>query len=285
MIVIAHRGASGYAPEHTFASWDLAARMGADYLEQDLQMTRDGVLVVMHDETIDRTMRRNGAPCTGRVIDHTLAELKECEVGSWYSPEFASERLPTLEEVLKRYPDANLYIETKKPEEVPGMEKKLLAMLDAHGLSEPAAAGWRVLVQSFSEASLRKMHALNPRLPLIQLMHRGAVEPPALGEYMRMVSDYAVGTGPHYSDVDTEFVDAAHASCLHVHPYTVDDEAVMRRLEDSGVDGMFTNFPDKLLGFRPPSEARGAAALRAAANAARRCRELRGRARRTTPPS
>ncbi|HEX2165607.1 MAG TPA: glycerophosphodiester phosphodiesterase family protein, partial [Longimicrobiales bacterium] len=73
MLVIAHRGASAYAPEHTFASYDMALRMGADFIEQDLQMTSDGVLVVLHDETLDRT---TGGRCTGRVIDHTLEEIR-----------------------------------------------------------------------------------------------------------------------------------------------------------------------------------------------------------------
>jgi glycerophosphoryl diester phosphodiesterase len=280
MIVIAHRGASGYAPEHTFASWDLAARMGADYLEQDLQMTRDGVLVVMHDETLDRTVRRNGQPCTGRVIDHTLAELRECEVGSWYSPEFAAERLPTLEEVLKRYPDANLYIETKKPEEAPGMEEELLRLLAEHDLIQPARNGWRVLIQSFSEASLRKIHAMDAGLPLIQLMHRGAVPAGTIEAYMQAVASYAVGVGPHYSDVSADFVEAAHACCLQVHPYTVDDIAEMKRLESIGIDGLFTNFSDTLLALRPVNEARGSELLKAAADSNRRCREVRGQNRR-----
>ncbi len=272
MIVIAHRGASGYAPEHTFASWDLAAKMGADYLEQDLQMTKDGVLVVLHDETLERTARRNGVACEGRVIDHTLAELKACEVGSWMAPEFADQRIATLDEVLKRYPDANFYIETKKPEEAPGMEEKLLALLEEHGLTGPAGDEWRVLIQSFSEASLRKIHAADPSLPLIQLVHRKWETSGTIRSRTASIAEYAVGIGPHFSDVDAALVEAAHANCLAIHPYTVDDPAEVKRLTDLGVDGMFTNLPDRLLATRPATEARGRDRLRAAVDAYRSCR-------------
>src|SRR6185436_18987798 len=81
---IAHRGASGHAPEHTFAAYDRAVKMDADYIEQDLQMTADGVLVVLHDETLDRT-----TDCTGPVKSKTLAEIKQCDAGSWFSAKFA----------------------------------------------------------------------------------------------------------------------------------------------------------------------------------------------------
>src|ERR671920_453189 len=136
---IGHRGASGYAPEHTFASYDLALRMGADYIEQDLQMTKAGVLVVMHDETLDRTARPTAesqpGDCTGLVREKTLAQIKTCDVGSWFNeaypqyanPDYVGLQIPTLEEVFQRYGKrVNYYIETKNPEADLGMEKKLL---------------------------------------------------------------------------------------------------------------------------------------------------------------
>ncbi|MGH7446750.1 MAG: glycerophosphodiester phosphodiesterase family protein, partial [Longimicrobiales bacterium] len=145
MLVIGHRGASGYAPEHTFASYDLALELGADFIEQDLQMTRDGELIVMHDDTLDRT---TGGRCTGRVIDHTLEQIRQCDVGSWFNAarpghahdRYAGAAIPTLAEVFARYADrASFYIETKNPEEAPGMEAALLALLDRHDLRRPAA--------------------------------------------------------------------------------------------------------------------------------------------------
>src|SRR4051794_14616879 len=129
---VGHRGASGHAPEHTFAAYDLALQMGADYIEQDLQMTRDGVLVAMHDETLDRTTDGSGP-----VRAVTLDEVKRCDAGSWFAPRFAGARVPTLEELFRRYGEqARFYIETKSPEIYPGMEEALLALIGRYRLGE-----------------------------------------------------------------------------------------------------------------------------------------------------
>ncbi|CAN5758235.1 glycerophosphodiester phosphodiesterase [soil metagenome] len=273
MLVIGHRGASGYAPEHTFASWDLALELGADFLEQDLQMTKDGVLVVLHDDTLDRT---TGGVCTGRVIDHTLAELRDCDVGSWFGPAFSTQRIATLDEVLDRYADrSSFYIETKNPDEAPGMEEALLELLDRHDLRTAAASEWRVLIQSFSERSLRKVHALDPTLPLIQLRHARSSTPRTIQGDLVAISEYAVGVGPSWKDVDAKLVAAAERHCLSIHPYTVNDADVMTRMIEAGVHGMFTDVPDTLLALRPASEPRGRAATAAAALRYRDCRDSR----------
>lgn len=272
MLVIGHRGASGYAPEHTFASWDLALELGADYLEQDLQMTKDGMLVVLHDDTLDRT---TGGTCTGRVIDHTLEELRDCDVGSWFGPAFSSQRIATLDDVLGRYADrANFYIETKNPDEAPGMEEALLELLDRHGLRAAAASEWRVLIQSFSERSLRRVHALDPTLPLIQLRHARSSTPRTVQGDLAAIAEYAVGVGPSWKDVDAKLVAAAERHCLSVHPYTANDVAVMTRMIEAGVHGMFTDVPDTLLSLRPSTEPRGRAASAAAAQRYRECRDV-----------
>ncbi|MBP7630999.1 MAG: hypothetical protein KA758_11150, partial [Acidimicrobiales bacterium] len=104
--VIAHRGASGLAPEHTFAAYDLAVEQGADFIEHDLQLTADGVLVVVHDATLDRTARGPAESCTGPVATKTLAQLRQCDVGSWFNeanpalakPEYEGLPIPTLAE-------------------------------------------------------------------------------------------------------------------------------------------------------------------------------------------
>jgi glycerophosphoryl diester phosphodiesterase len=279
MIVIGHRGASGYAPEHTFASYDLALQLGADYLEQDLQLTKDGVLVVLHDDTLDRT---TGGTCRGRVIDRTLAELHDCDVGSWFNaaypdrarPEYVGQRIPTLDEVFERYAGrASFYVETKNPGEAPGMEEALLALLDRHDLRAAAAREWRVLIQSFSAQSLRKIHALDSSLPLIQLVHKRRTTPASLRARLPEIREYAVGIGPSWQDVDGRLIEAARSECLEVHPYTVNDAARMTHLADLGVTGMFTDLPDRLLSLRPPEEPRGRAALLHAAERNRACRE------------
>ena len=101
--VIAHRGASGHAPEHTLLAYDIALRLGADYIEQDLQMTSDGVLIGMHDADLDRTARGPTEHCTGPVAEKPYQDLLNCEVSSWREPDTqAVERIPTLDAVLTR---------------------------------------------------------------------------------------------------------------------------------------------------------------------------------------
>lgn len=176
---IAHRGASGYAPEHTFFSYDKSHNaIGASYIEIDLQMTKDGHLVAMHDETVDRTT--NG---TGRVDQYTLKELKQLDAGSKFNsqnPQYANSnykgaKIPTLDEILERYgTSANYYIETKSPDVYPGMEEKLLDSLNKHHmLNKQSLNNGHVLVQSFSQESLLKMQKLNSNVPLIRLLDKG----------------------------------------------------------------------------------------------------------------
>lgn len=250
---IAHRGASGLAPEHTFPAWDLALEQGADYIEQDLQMTKDGVLVVLHDSTLDRTATGPAANCAGPVADKTLEQIKTCDVGSWFNdayPRKADERfvgleVPTLEEVFKRYGrHTNYYIEIKDPQSNPGIEEELLRLLNKYDLRLPAARANRVLIQSFIPASLQKVHALDPELPLVQLYP--GLSSSVVSQTFEAAAEYAIGVGPAYGDVDEALVTQAHDLGLQVHPYTVDSAKTMSRLVDLGVDGMFTNFPRRL---------------------------------------
>ena len=279
MLNIGHRGASGYAPEHTIPAYDLALDQGADYIEIDLQMTKDGVLVAMHDDTLDRTADApEGVPkrfCSGPVIKRTLEQIKQCDVGSWFSPEYAGEQIPTLEEIFQRYgTSVNYYIEIKNPEAAPGMEEELLRLMEKYELIKPATQDWQVLIQSFSAESLMTIHEMNSELPLIQLFSSTETSQ-TIQDQLDLVSTYAVGIGPSMTDVDAALVEEAHALCLDVHPYTVNEKADMRALIDLGVDGMFTNFPDrleKLLGKRAAEGKTGAtlaaedyAACRAAA--------------------
>jgi glycerophosphoryl diester phosphodiesterase len=248
---VGHRGASGLAPEHTIAAYDLALKLGADYIEQDLQMTSDGVLVVMHDPTLDRTAQGPEESCTGPVASKTLEQVRSCDVGSWFNEEYPRRsraryeglRIPTLQQVFERYGrSVNYYIETKNPELGPRMEEELLRMLDEYRLTGPAERHRRVLIQSFQPESLMRIHAQAPELPLIQLL------PSAItGDFeFDAIANYAVGVGPSSGSVDRPFVENAHERGLDIHPYTVDAASEMRRLIDIEVDGMFTNRPDRL---------------------------------------
>ena len=281
---IGHRGASGYAPEHTVPAYDLALEQGADYIEIDLQMTKDGVLVAMHDDTLDRTAQAPpGVPerfCSGPVIKRNLGQIKMCDVGSWFNEAFPQDanqeyvglKIPTLEEIFQRYgTSVNYYIETKNPEAAPGMEEELLRLMEKYNLIEPAAQNWQVLIQSFSPASLQKIHALEPSLSLIQLFSSTETSQNIQAQ-LDLVRTYAVGIGPSKTDVDAALVEAAHARCLDVHPYTVNERAEMEALISLGVDGMFTNFPDHLDALLGKDAAPGMTGAKLAADASSACR-------------
>ncbi|WP_436966153.1 glycerophosphodiester phosphodiesterase [Staphylococcus shinii] len=246
---IAHRGASGYAPEHTFYSYDKSHNaIGASYIEIDLQMTKDGNLVAMHDETVDRTT--NG---TGRVDQYTLEELKQLDAGSKFNeqnPQYANSnykgaQIPTLDEILERYgTDANYYIETKSPDVYPGMEEKLLDTLNKHQLlNEQSLKKGHVMVQSFSQESLLKMKDLNSNVPLIRLLDKGEL-PNMTQQDFNYIKQYAIGVGPEYTDLTKENVTNLKNTGFLVHPFTVNEVADMERLNEYGVEGLFTNYPD-----------------------------------------
>ncbi len=251
-LVVAHRGASGTRPEHTFAAYDRAIEMGADYIEQDLQVTSDGVLVVLHDQTLNRTARGSAENCTGNVRTKTLAQIKTCSAGQWFGAQWVDEKIPTLEEVFQRYGHTvNYYIETKEPDAAEGMEDKLVALLNQYGLRDLSVNRWQVLIQSFSATSLQKVHAIDPALPLIFLGNPSVANIPNYAAY-------AVGLGPSFgSSINANWVNTAHANCLDVHPYTINTAANMTAALNVGVDGMFTNFSDILIGLLGPRKAVG----------------------------
>ncbi len=246
---ISHRGASGYAPEHTLPSYELGDQMGGDYIELDLQMTKDGELIAMHDETLDRTT--NG---TGQVKDHTLEEIKSLDAGSWFNaayPEKAKDeynglQVQTLQEVIEHFgKNKNYYIETKSPDVYPGMEEKLLEILKDYNLTRQNGPSSRVIIQSFSEESLQKVHNLNENIPLVQLLdYKGTAT--ITDEELDHYSEYAAGLGMSYKKINQDYVQKVREHDLLIHPYTVNNKEDMKQLLEWGVTGMFTNYPDVL---------------------------------------
>ncbi len=161
------------------------------------------------------------------------------------------------------------------------MEEKLLALMSRYRLRRPARERWRVLIQSFSVDSLKKVHRLDRRLPLIQLFGAGDTSATVQAK-LRATRRYAVGVGPFFPAADAALTAAAHRRCLDVHPYTVNEQPLMRTLITAGVDGMFTNFPDRLdevLGKRRVSRFRAAIRAEKASAACRKAARKRARAR------
>lgn len=266
--VIAHRGASGHAPESTMAAYELAHKWGVDYLELDAQITSDGEVVVFHDDTIGRT-----SDGEGEINDYTLQELKALDTGTWFNeqnpdsadPTFAGAQILTLDELLTHFGhDARYYIETKSPQLNPGLEEALVAILEEHDMIESG----HVLVQSFEQDSLLKVHELNEHIPLIQLVWyypseekdgqlvewTGVTPGPEdiTDEDFQAVADYAAGLGTNFiyegeEVIDADFIHQANDNGLPVHVYTINEPDEMGRLMEMGVNGLFTNYPDRLL--------------------------------------
>lgn len=251
-VSIAHRGASGYAPEHTIFAYDKAINeFNADYLELDLQMTKDGNLVAMHDEYVDRTTDYHGL-----VENYTTNELKQMDIGSWFNKaypnlskkEYKNAKILTLDEILYRYGDnVNYYIETKSPEVYPGMENKLLDTLHNHGLTQPQKLSkGNVVIQSFSQESLLKVGNLNSNIPLIQLVDKDKLKT-FTAKDLNFISSYAVGISPDFNDLNYNNVKMLHEFGFKVHPYTVNTENDMQSILNINVDGVFSNYIDKYI--------------------------------------
>lgn len=271
--VIAHRGASAYAPEHTTAAYTMAIDQEADYLELDIQMTQDGELVVLHDPSLDRTARGPAANCTGFISEKTVEDLYPCSAGTWFNeahpdlaePRFDAARIPLLTEILEDYgDDTRYYIEVKAPDDQPGLVDALFTTIDDAELGGDDPVFPQVVIQSFSADALRDIHEQRPEIPLVQLIRQG--EPVPDGATLHEIAAYAVAIGPPKEATTRDLVDAAAERCLDTHPYTVDESAEMASLLDADVGGMFTNKPDvlrKLLPEEPRDTGLGPAAATA----------------------
>jgi glycerophosphoryl diester phosphodiesterase len=272
-VSIAHRGASAYAPEHTLAAYRLAVEQGADYIEQDLALTRDGVLICLHDDTLERTTnveevfpeRAVTDAASGRrrwfAVDFTLAEIKTLDAGSWFDPRFAGERVPTWSEAVTALgPEASLYPELKTPtlyrERGLSMARAFADSVRTLGLSSRRRGA--LIVQSFDEGTLRELATLLPDVPRTLLIETADGTRWLTPESLREVARFATGIGPSKGLLDgkADLVRAARNAGLSVTPYTFTTmgppsrfkdvrEEMAYYLFDLGVDGLFTDNPDR----------------------------------------
>ncbi|MCZ8537925.1 hypothetical protein M9R32_12085 [Paenisporosarcina quisquiliarum] len=245
-LIIAHRGASAYAAEHTLASYEMAIQMGADYIEIDLQMTKDGKLVAMHDRVI--TFNNAQQAVTDVTFDeiqlHSPEKAFERNYLDYTLPHYDDLRIVDLEEILLYFGDTvNYYIEIKSPKKYPGIEKELLKQLREHNLLDRTDIIPKVIIQSFDSQSLKDIFALEPSIPLIKL-YTFEKEAHIPTEHLNELTQYASGVGVNSIAVSKEFIDLMHNKNLIVHPYTVNDAQTMRFLIDLGVNGFFTDRPD-----------------------------------------
>ncbi|MCB5183378.1 glycerophosphodiester phosphodiesterase [Streptomyces antimicrobicus] len=247
-VVYAHRGASAYAPENTLAAVDAAADMGVEWVENDVQRTKDGELVVVHDDTLSRTtdakkLYPDRKPW--RVRDFTAAEIARLDAGSWFDARFAGERVPTLRDYLDRV-DANqqrLLLEIKKPELYPGIERETLDVLARAGWLDRSHVTRRLVVQSFSADSVRSVHTQRPEVVTAFL------GTPAVADLERY-AEFSDRINPWHTTISADWVSAVHrvrgphGKTLEIDTWIVDDPTTARRMQELGVDGLISNAPD-----------------------------------------
>jgi glycerophosphoryl diester phosphodiesterase len=232
LLVIAHRGASGYAPENTLAAFRRAIAMGATFIETDLQLSRDARFVAIHDATVNRTT--NGQ---GKVHDLTLADLRKLDAGSWFGSEFAGERIPTLEEILEfaKKHDVVFYLELK-PGGSWGGEHALISALRESG--EIA----RTVVISFDPEILISVRNIEPTL-MTGFLFDGKISDP-LEKTIEIGARQIAVRGDL---VSPRLLKEARARDLQLVCWTVNHPGHMRLLAEAGVDGIMSDYPDRLV--------------------------------------
>jgi glycerophosphoryl diester phosphodiesterase len=230
--IFAHRGSSYFAPENTLPAFQLAVQQQADAIELDAKLSSDRQVVVIHDQTVNRTT--NGV---GQVDRMTLSELKNLDAGSYFDVAYAGEKIPSLAEVFEKLANSILInIELKNyatprddlPERVIGLVRQY-------------AIRGSVFFSSFNPIALLRAHRLMPDVPLGLLAMKGTKGVLLRSWLGRLIPHQALH--PNWSDVNLTLVEKNHRHGYRVHPYTVNDPAAMLTLFKAGVDGLYTDNP------------------------------------------
>jgi glycerophosphoryl diester phosphodiesterase len=232
---IAHRGASTAAPANTLPAFEKAVELGADGVEFDVQLSADGVPVIIHDFAVDATTDGRG-----RVADMTLAQLRQLDAGSTFDPAFAGERIPTLEEVLEAVGGRlilNIELKTTSLRDN-GLEQTVVAQVERHGLRDS------VLLSSFNPFSLRRAKRIAPHIPVGLLYSPDLPLPLRRAWLAPMVAHEA--RHPDHTMVNARYLAWARRRGYRVNTWTVNDPEEMHRLIGLGVDGIITDVPDVL---------------------------------------
>lgn len=235
MKIFAHRGFSGVAPENTMAAFERAVAIKADGIETDVHLSKDGKVVICHDETINRTT--NGS---GPIRDLTFEELQAFDAGSWFSAfEFSKERIPALEDLLKLVSktELSLNIELKTDKVLyPQIEEKVLALLKKYDLVDHA------LISSFNFQSISKVKALLPKIPTAALIK----DPNQIANFWEQMSGLKVNAiHPCHIFLTTDLNDAAQKRGVSINAWTPNQPEEIRGLLKLQIHGAITDFPDR----------------------------------------
>lgn len=229
----AHRGASGYCPENTMAAFRKAIELGATGIETDVQMTSDGELVLIHDESLLRTTSVNKL-----VKDVTFSELRQLDAGSWFASEYANEKIPSLDELLELAAEhaIKLNIEIKSGLVLyPGIEQKILHRIAQYNMQS------NCIISSFNHYCLAQCKAIDPTVATGILYMEGLYRP---WDYAAVLGASALHA-PAYA-VTPQFVEEARAKGVIYNVWTVNEPQQMKALISAGVAGIITDFPDLL---------------------------------------
>lgn len=232
-INFAHRGAAGQYPENTMLAFSKAIEFGATGIETDVQMTKDGQLVLIHDENVHRT-----TGVQGWVKDLTLAEIKELDAGSWYSSDFQGERIPTLVELLELAKDRDIILNLELKNGVviyPELEEKVIQVVRDYNMEQ------RIVISSFNHYSLAKCKQIAPEISTGILYMEGLYEP---WNYAKTLGAHALHAYKYA--VLPEWVAMAGQEGIVYHPFTVNEPQEMERLLEAGVAGIITDYPEVL---------------------------------------
>ena len=228
----AHRGFSGRYPENTLLAFEKAIEAGADGIELDVHLTKDGELIIHHDEAVDRTTDGHGY-----IWDLTLAELKTLDASATYKGVYGINRIPTLREYFDLIKDTRIVTNVELKTGInpyPGIEEKVLKLIDEYGLRD------RIIISSFNHYSVMRMKALAPEMTCGFLEESWIID----------AAGYAAAQGvealhPIFCAVNEDYMKAAREKGLKVNVWTVNEEAYMREMARLGVDCIIGNFPDK----------------------------------------
>ncbi len=230
LIVTAHRGASGLAPENTMSAMLKAIEIGSDYAELDVQETKDGVLILLHDSSLRRTARLDS-----NIWETDYADLNGIDVGAWFDSTFTGEPIPTLEDVIDAvYGKMKLNIELKMNGHEQQLVERVVSLVEKKNFIS------NCIITSFDFEAINRVKKLNPKIKAGYI-------------FSNMPADVDVFTAPvnllsvKYTLIDEEFVKKAHANKKKVHVYTVNQPEEMKRLIKLGVDSIITDRPDILL--------------------------------------
>ena len=231
MEIFAHRGFSGKYPENTLLAYEKAVSAGADGIELDVHLSKDGVPVIMHDEEIDRT-----TDGTGLVMSYTLKELKKFDASALFKGLHARQEIPTLREYFELISGTDIFTNVELKTGVytyPGIEEKVLELIDEFDLRK------RIIISSFNHFSVLRMKTLAPD------MIYGFLEESWILDLPQYTKRHGVdGIHPLFNMVDKDFVEANHALGMTVNAWTVNEEADIRHMLKLGVDRIIGNFPD-----------------------------------------